>query len=620
MESWDDKIEAMKRLVFSLLVFIFVATLFPVLVLAEDKQINTGGSGQMIPKLPTTANDPELLEGHVYPNWGPVCQRYTYSVIYRDKEGRPPEYMKIYFNGQMIDIEKENPQDSDYQKGVKYIYKFVPTKLGSYFYYFEASNGLGKARASIIDSPDNGPVLFESAFDNNEVALIDKETGEKVVSYPTGKEWVGGVALSDDGQYLAVKTSCNIHFFDRNQPQKPLWSFEYDSECGHIGGDVKGGIDISSDGSRIFAAIGNTALLFDKKSNKPRWKFNMVSNAYNVAISADGKYMAIATAGGDEDSMDNLLTLLSEKSNKPLQQFRSSGNFHDVSLSADGSFISASTGCPDRRAYIFSKDSDKPLVRTEMLTRDSPIHRAKISADGSLAAFGAESGDGAVFLFSRNSSEPIWKFPIPGNSSVRALNFTPNGQYIGAATLGGQAYIFSKDSSQPLYSWSIEAALGAVDIADDGSFIATGGTDNKVHILEKGQPTGIKAPFNEYIQEIDISGNGRYIAAGTGGSVYFFESFAKDKYKVFTCDQVIEPPAESEMGGLMQDRLGDGKQPFFTRIFRKVVNFFKNLFGLASDDESGRQVENPGVCGNNLCEQNFGETRESCPKDCSAGD
>lgn len=73
-------------------------------VFAEDK--NTPGG--MIPKLPKTQNDPVLSDGHVYPFWGPPCQRYTYSVVYRDKEGRKPEYMKIYFNGKMIEMQKEN--------------------------------------------------------------------------------------------------------------------------------------------------------------------------------------------------------------------------------------------------------------------------------------------------------------------------------------------------------------------------------------------------------------------------------------------------------------------------------------------------------------------------------
>lgn len=84
-------------IIFSLVSLLFLFTLNS--IVAEDKNY----SGGIIPKLPKTPNDPELLNGHVYPFWGPPCQRYTYSVAYRDKEGREPEYMKIYFNGRMID-------------------------------------------------------------------------------------------------------------------------------------------------------------------------------------------------------------------------------------------------------------------------------------------------------------------------------------------------------------------------------------------------------------------------------------------------------------------------------------------------------------------------------------
>jgi len=509
---------------------------------AETKQPGFGTTMGIIPKLSKTQNDPQLLEGHVYPSWGPVCQRYTYSVIYFDKEGRKPEYVKIYFNGQMIDMQKANPKDNDYKKGVKYFYKYVPNKLGSNFYYFEASNGLGKTRDSIIDSPDNGPVLFKSAFEKNEIAVMDKQSGKKILSFLTGKEWVGGISLSDNGKYLAAKTSKHVYLFDTAKPKEPLWSFVCE-QC-RIGDDVKGGIAISGDGSKIIAAFGQKVALFDKSSKKPIWMYTANNSSYNVAISKDGKYMAAATAGEELDQNSNLLIVWSDKSEKPLWKYHSSGNFHDVSLSDDGSFIAGSTGCPDRRFYLFSKDSNNPLIKSEPLTQDSPVHRAKISKDGTLAAVGSESGAGAVFLFSKDKGQ-VWKFPTPQGSSVRALNFTPDGKYIGASTFGGSAYIFDNKSSQPIASWTVNAALGGIDIADDGSFIVTGGTDNKLHIFDRGKKTGIEVPFNEYLEEIDISANGKYIAAGTGGSVYFFETFDKDNTPI-PCTTIIEPKSEEE--------------------------------------------------------------------------
>ncbi len=152
----------------------------------------------------------------------------------------------------------------NYKNGVKYIYKFIPNKLGSNFYYFEASNALGKARAAIIDSPDNGPVLFDSTFAKNEIAVVYSETGQKVLSFQTKEEWVGGIALSDDGKYLAAKTSNHVYPFDTQKSDKPLWEFQSGSE---VGGDVKGGVVISGDGSRIFVLIGSIATLFNKNSN-----------------------------------------------------------------------------------------------------------------------------------------------------------------------------------------------------------------------------------------------------------------------------------------------------------------------------------------------------------------
>ena len=43
--------------------------------------------------------------------------------------------------------------------------------------------------------------FFDSAFDKNEIAVVDRKTGRKILNFQTKEEWVG-VALSDDGKYL----------------------------------------------------------------------------------------------------------------------------------------------------------------------------------------------------------------------------------------------------------------------------------------------------------------------------------------------------------------------------------------------------------------------------------
>ncbi|MDO8503439.1 MAG: WD40 repeat domain-containing protein [bacterium] len=624
------------------LTFFFISHFLgiPEAAFAEIKQPGFETTVGIIPKLPKTSNDPILSNGHVYPNWGPPCQRYTYSTIYSDKEGRAPEYMKIYFNGKMIDMTKTNSNDSDYKKGVQYEYKFVPNKLGSNFYYFEASNGKGKIRDSIIDSPDNGPVLFESAFDKNEIALIDSSSGKKVLSYPTGKEWVGGVALSGDGKYLAVKTSFKIYLFDVDNPQKPKWVYEYIKGGGMVGGDIKGGVDISGDGSKIIASIGQSVLLFDKSSNKPLWKNDQVGNAYNVAISRDGKYAAAATAGEESNLNSNLMILWDVSKEKPLWQYHSDSNFHDVSLSDDGKFIAGATGCPDRRAYIFSRDSNKPIIRSEQLTYDSPIAKSKISSDGSLAAFTTEGGpdSSVVLLFSKDSTKPLWKFEDGKQRAARGLGFSSDGKKIGVVTMAGDVYLLGKEKNTPIDKWSLGKAMGTLAIADDGSFLAVGGVDNKVRILKKGSKDIKEIVFNEYLQELDISANGKYIAAGTGGAIYFFEAFA-DENKVFECKNVVEPPPDSQSagnsGGVDQGspEAAAGNRDKGSSLLEIIINFIRNIFKPKSESTTlpgGQQQNNAGssekaapsgkaVCGNNLCEPGLGETKQNCPQDCSGG-
>ncbi len=597
-------------------------------VLAETKP-PAAGPGQVIPKIPKTPDDPILENGGVYPMWGPVCQRYTYHTTYRDKEGRPPEYVRMYFNGDWLDVPKENPDDNDYKKGVRYIYKFVPNKIGANFFFFEASNGVGKTREGIIDSPGNGPVLFESDFLHNQIALIDRK-GAKVLNYPVGDEWVGGVALATDGKYLAAKTSRKIILFETTKPAKPLWIYEQLGEGGIVGGDVKGGIAISGDGAKILASIGGSVLLFDKKSQKPVWQAP-IGNAYNVAISKDGKYAAAATAGSEMDENTNLLVLWKTDEAKPLWQYHASGNFHDVALSADGAWIAGSTGCPDRKAYIFTRDSKVPLVKSESLTYDSPVQRARISSDGSWAAFTTDGGPNSamVALFSNNSQTPSWKFTTSVPKAARAMGMTPDAQSIVVANTVGDVYLLGRESNQPKAEWHLNTTIGTADIANDGSLIAVGSTDSKVHLLDPQTKTETTAEFDEFVEEVAVSGNGQYVAVGTGGSPYFFEEIlSPNRNKVFTCDQIIEPKPLSEAM-----KTGEGSpinQASVSQLnwWQKIINFFQKLFRLKldqgnaqnqNDQAPGGGKQGTGQCGDGICEPVNGENPNSCSKDCTEG-
>jgi len=667
-------------LIFLLSSFLFI---FSRLVFAETKEYSSDAPGRTIPKLPQTPNDPELIDGNVYPFWGPVCQRYTYSVIYKDKEGRSPEYVQIYFNGKMIDLEKENPEDNDYKKGVRYQYKYVPNKIGANFYYFEASNGVGKDRASIIDSPDNGPVLFESALDKNEIGLIDTQTKEKILSYPTDKEWVEQTAMADNGQYFVAKTTSRVLFFETANPQKPLWEYKLGVE--ENTGDMVGGVAISADGQVIAASANDKVLVFDKESNQPRWVAEMKSKSLNIAISPNGQYLAAVASTPTPETTNGSTVFFWKTDNKtPLWQYFQGANFHDLDFSADGSFLTTTTGCPDRRAYIFSKDSNEPLMRSEMLTYDSPVQKTRITADGQMAAFTTDGGpeSSLLYLFNRDSNQPLWQFKEDSLRAGRSLGMTPDGNFIVVGNMKGDLYLFSKENNTPLDKWQFKSSFGALDIADNGQMIAAGGTDKKVYLLDRQNNQQKEIVFNEFVDTLDMSSDGKYVVVGTGASPYFFEDIqGPDKLKIYPCETVIEPkpreqaqnkgiimnnaqkePIKNKMMKLPGMLTGFGfigsvlalgiyfliikfnllRKPKenLLKINKKIIIILAILSGIflivstafaifnkmedkknqnqPQTENSQQEVKDPGVCGNSICEPNLGESKQSCPKDCSA--
>ena len=116
---------------------------------------------------------------------------------------------------------------------------------------------------------------------------------------------------------------------------------------------------------------------------------------------------------------------------------------------------------------------------------------------------------------------------------------------------------------------------------------------------------------------------------------------------------MIEPPAESQImeeGGsgkqitssLCGDRkcegpetidncrqdCGQGFKAANSNLWEKIIKFFKNVFGEKNKNPKGEKLRDrlekkssenkEGICGNDLCEPSLGESKQSCPKDCSA--
>lgn len=563
------------------------------LVFAEEK------TTEMVPKLTAaeTQDAPTIADSSVYPFWGVPCTNYTYFAVYQDEKGREPAYMRIWLNGEWHDM---NWLKGDAKSGATYVYNYVPNSGSSNFYYYEASNGVGKARGSIIDSPDNGPVLFSEKLDNNEIVLLDKD-GKEIWSYPTDRDWVEGVAISKDGNYIAAVTNFYIYLFSK-ESNVPLWFFCQQCQIPSMVFGNSRGIAISADGSYVAGELDGTLYFFNKESNTPLWTKNIESGAIGVDMSDDGKVIAAGT--GNADGGKGQKIFLFDKEGNKIGDYKpahpgydQTGDFYQPDVTPDGKYVAVTTGCPDRRAYLFSGTGEL-LFRSEQMTEDSPVHKSAISDDGRLIAYSADHQQGKDILFLYdNQGKKLWSFSSAEDGTARAVSLSSDGNHVSIGTSAGHIYFFSKNSNTPLWKFTEAgrfAPFGDLKLNFDGSLLAAGGATKKVYLFSKNSNKPLwEHRTNTWITKIDF--NGEYIVAGTGPREYFFEGESVSPDKI-PCPMIIQPePIEKYLGLMGTDIERPGES--------------------MGDDEGLGGTGERGKCGNDLCESPR-ETFENCPEDC----
>lgn len=566
------------RKVLSIAVFITLLVLEP-FAAAELTPTDVG----IIPKLTDeeTADAPELYNAIVYPSFGMPCMNFTYMVTYRDNQGREPSYVRIWLNSEWYDMTKIK---GNYSTGALYTYNYVPTSGNELFYYFEASNGVGKARDGIIDSPDQGPVLYEESLDNNQIILLDDD-GNEIWTYGTGSDWIEGVAISDNSEYIAAVTGRHIYIFSKDSNEPIL---DYCIECNEMEtvNTPFNGIDISGDGEYIAGTLGGTLFFFSNEGGEPLWSTNIEQSALGVSVSEHGDYIAVGGGGKAFLFSKDGTNLWEYKPTVP--GYEETGNFYRPAMTPDGNYVAVSTGCPDRKAYLFSTDGDV-IFRTEQLTNDSPVHKSAISSNGEYIAYSLDNSQGSpILILFDNDGNEIWRFSTQADSTARAVSMSSDGEYIALGTSSGNIYFFSKDSNDPIWSFSDDtwfSKIGEVKLNSDGSMLAAGGSTKKVYMFSTDSNTPIwEYEAATYVTFLDF--NGEYVVAGTGVREFMFEGNSASHSEV-ECEEIINFEQYWESSG----------------------------FGLSQ----GTSIDE-AECGNTICEGEKGETYGNCPQDCIGPD
>ncbi len=205
------------------------------------------------------------------------------------------------------------------------------------------------------------------------------------------------------------------------------------------------------------------------------------------------------------------------------------GGYSNARISKDGNSMVAASSSHDQEVYFFIKHNDKPRWVYKDGTKVNLC--LAISDDGEYAA-----GSGSeVKLFHRSKPEPVWSY-IPGDPShFYSVDISTGGQKIAACGMrisdnAGVVLLFGNKESKPERSWAVDGIPRHVEISGDGRYIAAG-TDKGVTFID----CAASAPVWEYAAtapgagkpdktvSLSMSDDGSQIAAATyNGWLYSF--------------------------------------------------------------------------------------------------
>lgn len=348
-----------------------------------------------------------------------------------------------------------------------------------------------------VDVSDDGDHMVVGSADNK-VYYFRKSNSSPIWSY-TAEDNVLSVAISADGNYIAAGANAadrRLYFFSKSS-STPLWSYKTDTDP--IGGGDFSSIAISDNGEYIAVGHANDYVYaFHKDSNTPLWKYKGGSNIGTVAISGDGEYIV---AG----SLDDKVRLFEIGSSTPLWTYTTGDKIRGVAISEDGEIIAAAS--LDNKVYLWDKDN-----RIPQWSYNAGGDAWSVALSDSGEKLVAGTGNQLVLFFDTSSSTPQWEFTTNGVN--KAASISGNGEYILVGSESDTAYCFESDDSSPIWTANTNDEIkSGVKISFNGFTSIIGSFDDKMYVYETHiKPDAYIDSMSHYLaleeDTISLSGHG----------------------------------------------------------------------------------------------------------------
>jgi len=233
-----------------------------------------------------------------------------------------------------------------------------------------------------------------------------------------------------------------------------------------------GSVSISGNGSYVVVGTSyKTVLLFDGSGNLLWTKDLTTSSLYDVDISPDGRYIAV----GGYDNMTYFYT------NTGVQIWNSTfGDWvSSVSISSNGEYTAV--GSWDDFVYLFNKEGDLLWSRNATW----PVYAVAVSPEGGFTAAGNSYGNVSFF---DNSGSLLWNIHL---GSVDGVSVSAGGEYIAVASEYNNKITLLDKTGAVLWDWQVDGYVNNVDITHNGRYMVAASSDKHVYFLENLKPSTI---------------------------------------------------------------------------------------------------------------------------------
>ncbi len=359
-------------------------------------------------------------------------------------------------------------------------------------------------------SPD-GKWLASASYDGS-VRLWERPSGREVRRFTVRPHhWPHSLAFSPDGKRLAAAGGFGRLY---------VWEVPGGKVVAEAATEGKWWVfapAFLADGRAAFLHSGDKGFaLYDALSGRAAFRFEggRQGEGRELAVSPDGRTLAISLLAGDADSPVGLFDLGSGRRAHLLEGHR--GSVNALAFSGDGRLLASSAA--DGTALVWEAATGRELGRFPAPLGESLRQKVALSPDGRTLAVSGHP-DFTVRLFD-----------VPGGKELRRLRgldepalslaFAPDGRKLAA---GGNCVIRLWDvatgrpdsADRPGH----ERAVHAVAYSADGRTLVSGSEDGTARLWEArtGRQLRVWPGLGGRVYAVDLSPDGRSLAVAVGG-------------------------------------------------------------------------------------------------------